>query len=109
VVEGGRLAGIFTERDLLRLAREAADLGSIPLAKVMTPDPETLYPDDRIALALYHMTEGGYRHIPLVDADQRPVGIVAMRDIVRFIVSMFPDTVLNVPPTRAAIQKKDGG
>jgi CBS domain-containing protein len=75
----------------------------------MTPDPETLRPDHGIALALNRMTDGGYRHIPLVDAEGRPVGIVAMRDIVRFIVSMFPDAVLNVPPDPTAVQTEYGG
>ena len=112
VVEDGVLVGIFTERDLLRLALEGGadvDPSEVPLAKVMTPDPETLRPEDGIALALNRMSEGGFRHIPLVDAEGRPVGIIAMRDIVRFIVSMFPDTVLNVPPDPTAIQREYGG
>lgn len=112
VVEDGLLVGIFTERDLLRLALEGGDdanLSQVTLAKVMTHDPETLRPEDGIALALNRMTEGGFRHIPLVDAEGRPVGIIAMRDIVRFIVSMFPDAVLNVPPDPTAIQREYGG
>ena len=52
VVEGGRLVGIFTERDLFRLAHEGLDQPETPLGKVMTPDPETLRPDHGIALAL---------------------------------------------------------
>ena len=55
------------------------------------------------------MTEGGYRHIPLVDDENRPVGVVAMRDIVRFIVSLFPDTVLTVPPDPDAVPEEYGG
>ncbi len=55
------------------------------------------------------MSEGGYRHIPLVDADGSPEGVVAMRDIVAFIVSLFPDAVLTVPPDPNQIQAKYGG
>ena len=109
VVENGRLAGIFTERDLLRLVAKEANPTKLRVQDVMTRDPETLRPDHGIPLALNRMTEGGYRHVPLVDEEGRPVGVVAMRDIVRFIVSLFPDTVLTVPPDPHAVPKEYGG
>src|SRR5688572_11549548 len=67
VVEGERLAGILTERDLL-LKMENADL-SAPVSRFMTPDPETLEIDDPIVWALNRMSVGGYRHVPLVDRE----------------------------------------
>jgi CBS domain-containing protein len=109
VVETSTLAGILTERDLLRLAQRELKPSEIPIGKVMTAAPETLHPEDGIAVALNLMSSKGFRHIPLVDHEDRPVGIVAMRDIVRFIVSMFPDTVHNVPPDPRAIQQEYGG
>lgn len=109
VVEDERLVGIFTERDLLRLVHKEADLTLLRVREVMTRDPETLRPQHGIVLALNRMTEGGYRHIPLVDDENRPVGVVAMRDIVRFIVSLFPDTVLTVPPDPDAVPEEYGG
>ena len=109
VVEDGKLAGIFTERDLLRIVQEEIDTSAMSVSEVMTPNPDSLRPEHRLALALNEMSEGGFRHIPLVDGQHRPVGIVAMRDIVQFIVSMFPDAVLNVPPDPAKIPKKYGG
>ena len=109
VVEADRLVGIFSERDLLRLVQKETDPGGLSVGSMMTRDPETLRLDDGIALALHHMSEGGYRHIPIVDRDGRPVGVVAMRDIVRFIVSLFPDTVLTVPPDPHAVPKEYGG
>ena len=66
-------------------------------------------PENKIALALNKMADGGFRHIPLVDGAGHPVGIVAMRDIVGFIVSLFPDAVLTAPPDPAAIQTEYGG
>jgi CBS domain-containing protein len=64
----------------------------------MTSDPETLRPDDRIAWALNLMHMGGYRHVPLTDEAGRPVGVVSVKDIVDFIVDLFPAAVLNLPP-----------
>lgn len=109
VVEGDRLIGIFTERDLLKRAGKELQPAEVVVGDVMTRDPETLRPDDGIALALNLMSARGFRHVPLVDERGRPVGIVAMRDIVRFIVSLFPDSVQNVPPDPRKIQDQYGG
>jgi CBS domain-containing protein len=109
VVERGQLVGIFTERDLLRLAVRDLEPERVSLGKVMTPQPETLRPEDGIAYALHLMTARGFRHVPLVDRAGRPTGIVAMRDIVRFVVSMFPDSVQNVPPDPRKIPAEHGG
>ena len=109
VVEGEILVGIFTERDLLRIVQGKIDTETTPVGQVMTEKPVTLRPRHGIAHALNQMSEGGFRHIPLVDGLGRPVGIVAMRDIVSFIVSLFPDAVLNVPPDPEAIQTEYGG
>ncbi|PWB79411.1 MAG: CBS domain-containing protein [Candidatus Methylomirabilota bacterium] len=97
VMEGERLIGIFTERDILKKVVGQLDLDS-PIKTIMTPSPETVGIDDGIAYALNKMHIGGYRHIPVLDGQGRPVGVVSMRDIVKFIVSLFPAAVLNVPP-----------
>ena len=95
----GKLAGIFTERDLLnRVAGRRLEWGSTRVADYMTRDPESLRPDDRIVWALNLMHVGGYRHVPLVDASDRPVGVVSVKDIVSFLVELFPAAVLNLPP-----------
>jgi CBS domain-containing protein len=110
VVDGDRLAGILTERDLL-LKMEGADLAD-PVARLMTPDPETLQLDDPIVWALNRMSVGGYRHVPLVDPDGRPVGILSVKDIVHYIVALFPNEVLTLPPDPARAEVwfgRDGG
>lgn len=97
-----RLVGVFTERDVLtKIVGRDIDLDATPVSDVMTADPECLTLDDGIAYALNMMSVGGFRHIPLVDADRRPTGVVAMRDIVDYIVDMFPEAVLNLPPSPA--------
>jgi CBS domain-containing protein len=97
VVEGGKVTGIFSERDALRkgLYRGAGDR---PVREFMTPNPDCLAPEDPIAFALNRMGMGGYRHVPLVDHERRPVGMLVMRDAVRYILLHFPAEALNVPP-----------
>lgn len=97
VMESERLVGILTERDILKKVIGQLDLDS-PVGEIMTPNPETVGMDDGIAYALNKMHIGGYRHIPVLDRQDRPVGVVSMRDVVKFIVSQFPAAVLNVPP-----------
>jgi CBS domain-containing protein len=110
VVDGTRLAGIVTERDLLLKLDLPADPAA-PAAPVMTADPEVLSPDDPIAWALNKMSVGGFRHVPLVDAGGRPVGVVSVKDIVDYLVDCFPNEVLTVPPDPAradAWRARDG-
>lgn len=98
VTEEGRLAGIFTDRDVLREVIGARrDTRSVTVAEVMTTNPEVLSPSSAIVFALNKMSIGGFRHVPLVEEDGRPVGIVSVKDIVDYIVDFFPE-VLNVPP-----------
>jgi CBS domain-containing protein len=98
VEHSGKLVGIFTERDVLRrVAISGVDLGK-PVSEVMTRDPETLQESDFAAFALNRMIERGYRHIPVVDAEGKPQGVLSVRHIVAFIVSLMPQRVHNLPP-----------
>jgi CBS domain-containing protein len=103
VVDGvGRLVGIFTERDVLaRVVGTGVDLDLCPVADLMTREPECLTLDDGIAFALNKMSGGGFRHVPLVDEAGRPTGLVSMRSIVDYLVDLFPQVVLNLPPSPA--------
>jgi CBS domain-containing protein len=95
----GHLTGIFTERDALtRVMRQKRNPEQTKVAEVMTPDPETLAPDDRICYAVNRMHAGGHRSIPLVDADHRPLGIVTVNDVVKWLAEIFPEAVLNLRP-----------
>ena len=95
----GRLTGIFTERDLLtRVIGRGLDPKGAALSAVMTPNPEVLSLSDRVAYAVHCMSVAGYRTVPLLDADRRPVGIVTVSDVIRWLATLFPTTVLNLPP-----------
>ena len=95
----GRLEGIFTERDLLtRVVGRGLDPKTTALSAVMTPNPEVLSVTDRVAYAVHCMSVAGYRTVPLVDRDRKPVSIVTVSDVIRWLASLFPTTVLNLPP-----------
>jgi len=80
VMDGEKLAGIFTERDALnRVLAERLDPMKTRLAQVMTRDPDTISSDKPFGHALIMMYDHGYRHMPVVE-DGKAVGIVSMRD-----------------------------
>lgn len=80
VVDDGKLAGVFTERDgLFRVLAAGLDGATTPLSAVMTVNPRTISPDRSFAHALGFMHEGRFRHLPVVDGD-RPIGMISVRD-----------------------------
>ena len=80
VLDQGRLAGIFTERDaLFRVMAEGRDPAATRVGEVMTANPRTITPDRPFGHALHLMYEGGFRHVPVVDGG-RPLGVVSARD-----------------------------
>ena len=99
VEDGGKLFGIFTERDILtKLVGTGYDPAKVAIDGVMTRNPETLTPEDPIAFALQRMSVGGFRHLPLVDSGGHPVGILSVKDIVDYLAEHFPQEILNIPP-----------
>ena len=86
VVSGGRLVGIFTEKDLVRAVASGASLGE-RVESFMTREPVTVKPDDPLPLAASKMVEGGFRHLPVVDEDGRPIGVVSVRDVLRALLA----------------------
>ena len=81
VVDGNRISGIFTERDALnKVLAGSLDPDSTTLAQVMVRDPQTIRADKPLAYALQYMVDGGFRHVPVVDANGAPLGMVSARD-----------------------------
>jgi CBS domain-containing protein len=80
VMEGEQLAGIFTERDILRALADHFDAAGHEVSQWMTTSPTSLPPDASATEALDLMLQRGFRHVPVVDGT-RVVGIVSMRDV----------------------------
>ena len=85
VMNGEHLSGILTERDILH-AVATGEVEGTRVGAWMTHDPETIGPEDRPGHAAAIMLQGGFRHLPVVEDDQA-VGIVSIRDVMRWTVA----------------------
>lgn len=88
VLEGGRLVGIFTERDVLRRVVGAGlDPRQTRVAEVMTSGVMTISPEATIEQTMVLFTEKRFRHLPVVD-HERLVGTISIGDITRWIADV---------------------
>ena len=91
VLDGhGRLVGILTERDCMKVALHAG-YHDIPYGLVrdyMTPDPETVTPEQSILTLAEKFMDGSFRRYPVVD-NGRVVGVISRRDALRAIVKKY--------------------
>jgi CBS domain-containing protein len=85
VCEGHQLVGIFTERDVLRLAGEGKEFGELKIGDVMTRRVLTLTPDVDVAEAARLMRDKKIRHVPVVEGEN-VLGIVGIRDVMGALV-----------------------
>ena len=112
IVCAGTLKGIFSERDVLVkiLNKPVGNLRQIPVEHFMKADPQTANVKDSLDTAILYMAKGGYRHVPIVDEKNHPVGTVSVRDIISHLVEHFPQDVLTLPPKpiRRAMKSREG-
>ncbi len=98
---GGKLLGIFTERDALRAMATACESDAVmkqPVSEVMSTDLATLQADTSMGDAIKMMSDGGYRHLPILDPEGKPTGMQTVYGIVHYLVDHFPQTIYNLPP-----------
>jgi CBS domain-containing protein len=80
VMQGRFLAGILTERDVLRSAASGADLRVTRVSDWMTPDPQSASPDTSVEEAAEIMLKNGFRHLPVVEG-REVCGVISLRDL----------------------------
>ena len=98
IVDGKRLVGIMTERDvLMKVVARHVDYDK-PVDEFMTPNPRTLRPSDTIGDAINLMNEAGLRNIPIVDESGEAIAVFRARDVIHHLAESFPAHVLNLPP-----------
>ena len=105
IVEQGRVAGIFTERDLMtKVVAPGLDPATTRVADVMTSEVKTVKVDDAAIDCLEAMDEGRFRHMPVVDDDGRPIGMLSQRD---FVATTLPQALALAGQTaRATVSKR---
>ena len=102
VSDDGRVAGIFTERDLLtKIIGQQVDLNS-PISQWMHPTVETLSPDATVGDAVKLMNEKGFRNIPLVKKGEL-IGLISVFDIITYLAECYPKATMNLPPLPAQV------
>ena len=92
IYEDGRLAGIITERDLLRAVALGADMETSTVDEAMSTEVFTVPPDMPLHEAAREMAARWIRHLPVVE-DGELLGVLSMRDITGIFAALSPDDV----------------
>jgi len=82
VMSEGQLLGIITERDLVRAIADGVDPQQAKADVIMSADPATVTADEEVAVVALKMMTLGIRHLPVVDQDGSPMGLISARDLV---------------------------
>ncbi len=109
ISDDGRVAGIFTERDLLtKVVGQDVDLES-PISQWMQPAVETLTTYATVGDAVKLMNDRSFRNVPLVKNGEL-VGSVSVFDIITYLAECYPKATMNLPPVPAQVMDTvDGG
>ena len=96
VLEDGKLAGIFTERDVLRrVVVPGLPADSTLVSEVMTKNVDTFPPDLSVEEAMAHMNRERHRHVPVMQGD-RILGLISIGDITRWLTTNYENEAQNL-------------
>lgn len=89
VDENGKLVGIVTERDLVYVVVRGGAGKGLSVWEVMTENPVTVAPDELLADAIERMRNARVRHLPVVGKDGKPLGMLSMRDVMDYLLTLL--------------------
>jgi len=90
IVADGRIAGIFTERDVLQKIAGRPETMDHPITDYMTPDPVVLDESDHMNVVLHKMGVGGFRHLPVL-REGEVVGMITANEVIRWVLLQYFD------------------
>ena len=85
IMEGDKLNGIVTERDVLRVVAEGKDPKATTVREIMTTELVTVSPNESIKGAAEIMFQKWFRHLPVVTDEGEVVGILSLRDLLSLV------------------------
>ncbi len=98
VSKNKKLAGLFTEGDIIQKVLEQDVDWSKPISEFMNLTPPVLSLQDTIGTAIDLMGQLNIYYIPLVDENQELVNIISVRTLINFLAAFYPNEVYNLPP-----------
>lgn len=90
VVEDGRLAGILTTTDFVDIVAKSQPKAETTVERYMTTDPITADAQDSVSAIAATMIEHGFHHVPVVDRDGTPIGIITTSDLAAYVSGTEP-------------------
>ena len=109
IEEGERVVGVFTEVDFAKkaVARETSHDATVD--ELMTKEPETATRDMPLSRCFELMSQGNFRHLPVLDEDGKPTHMLTVAHLIQFVAERFPSEVLAMAPNIHQITEVDGG
>lgn len=87
-----KLVGIVTEKDIIhRVFAQRVDLDEAPVSSVMTSEPKGLRRSASVGRVIYIMSNGHFRHVPIIDEFDYPLGVVSIKDVLTWLVKCLDD------------------
>lgn len=103
------MAGIFTDRDILRKVVDVPEIWGHPIDEVMTPSPISVKSNDPADTALALMDNKHFRNVPVVDDKGAVAGNLTHYAIIKYLADRFPESVYNLPPDPDRVARNRDG
>lgn len=104
-----KVAGIFTEADLVMKVLDKDMDWNRPVSDFMTKEPPILAMTDSVGRAIDIMAETRCYHIPLVDENKDLANVISVRTLIRFLAEFYPAEIFNLPPNPGQIMETQEG
>lgn len=108
-MQDGRLAGIFTERDVLTKCMDPGFDWNQPVSGLVSGSPQTIERSRTVGEAVAVMQQHHYRTLPVTDGG-RIAGLIRIGDLLTHLAEAYPEEVLNLPPRpHQVMERPEGG